>query len=51
MNNILVNDIPQMDFYRTLDKMIISLSFSPQSTDPQNIFFTMKYTFNVKDKI
>lgn len=50
MNNILLNDIPQMDFYRTLDKRTISLSFSPQSTDPQNIFFTMKYTSNVKYK-
>lgn len=49
MQRFLVNDIPQMDFYRTSDKMFISLSFSLQSIDPQNRFFIIKWTFCVRD--
>lgn len=40
IKRFLVNDVLQMDFYRRLDKMIISFSFSLQSIDPQNIFFS-----------
>lgn len=49
MQRFLVNDIAQVDFYRRLEKMIISLSFSLQSIDPQNTFFTIKQTYCVKD--